>query len=47
MMTKYDAITVHDGCPNRNHCSKDEKKCCYLMSNHDCYLDSERSEVFL
>ena len=24
----------HDGCPNRNHCRKDESKCCYLVKNH-------------
>ena len=32
----------HDGCPNRGHCSKDESKCCYLLSNRNCYLDERR-----
>lgn len=39
-------ITVHDGCPNRNHCTKDEKKCCYLVHNH-CILEHEDCEDFL
>lgn len=38
---------VHKGCPNRHHCKKDEKQCCYLLSNNSCYLDSEDSEVFI
>ena len=40
-------VNVHEGCPNRGHCSKDESKCCYLLSTQQCYLDSEDSEVFL
>ena len=24
----------HRGCPNRNHCEKDETKCCYLVKGH-------------
>ena len=40
---------VHQGCPNRGHCSKDESKCCYLLSNnnHNCYLDTDYSEDFI
>lgn len=38
---------VHDGCPNRHHCEKDESKCCYLLSNKQCYLDSKYSEEFI
>ena len=38
---------VHDGCPNRGHCKKDESKCCYLLSDKHCYLDSKESEMFL
>jgi hypothetical protein len=30
-------INVHDGCPNRNHCRKDESKCCYLVKG-DCII---------
>ena len=38
----------HKGCPNRGHCSKDESKCCYLLSHtHKCYLDSNNSEEFI
>jgi hypothetical protein len=40
-------INRHEGCPNRGHCSKDESKCCYLLSNQNCYLDSDSSEEFL
>ena len=25
---------IHDGCPNRHHCKKDESKCCYLVNDH-------------
>lgn len=42
-----DKCDNHKGCPNRGHCKKDESKCCYLLSNHNCYLDSKDSEVFL
>lgn len=38
---------VHSGCPNRGHCIKDESKCCYLLSNRECYLDTRDSEDFL
>ena len=38
---------VHQGCPNRGHCSKDEEKCCYLLSKNHCYLDFEESEEFI
>ena len=35
-------------CPNRGHCSKDESKCCYLLSHtHKCYLDCEESGEFI
>lgn len=40
-------ISVHDGCPNRYHCKKDEKQCCYLMKNNTCYLDTEKAGDFL
>lgn len=40
-------ITVHDGCPNRHHCIKNESKCCYLLTNQECYLDTKNSEEFL
>ena len=40
-------VDVHKGCPNRNHCIKDESKCCYLLSNNHCYLDCEKSEDFI
>ncbi|MBQ9026947.1 MAG: hypothetical protein IJ104_11395 [Methanobrevibacter sp.] len=40
-------IDAHKGCQNRGHCIKDESKCCYLLSDHQCYLDSEDSEEFL
>ena len=46
MMTKR-KIDVHKGCPNRHHCSKDESKCCYLLSTKQCYLETKDSEVFL
>lgn len=39
-------ITVHDGCPNRHHCKKDEEQCCYLVRNQ-CYLDSDNIERFV
>ena len=44
-MTKNN--NVHQGCPNRHHCKKDESKCCYLLSNRQCYLETKDSEVFL
>ena len=40
-------IDKHKGCPNRHHCVKDESKCCYLLSNHQCYLDTEKCKRFL
>jgi len=39
---------VHQGCPYRHTCIKDESKCCYLLSNNQgCYLDSNYSEEFI
>ena len=38
---------VHQGCPYRHECNKDESKCCYLLSNHQCYLNCENSEDFI
>jgi len=39
---------VHQSCPNKGHCSKDEKHCCYLIKRtNKCYLDSEQSESYL
>ena len=38
---------VHKSCPNRGHCIKDESKCCYLLSNRQCYLDDKRSNDFI
>lgn len=35
-------IDTHKGCPNRNHCSKDETKCCYLV-NDKCII-GEKNE---
>lgn len=32
-------VDNHKGCPNRGHCSKDESKCCYLLSSDKCFLD--------
>ena len=40
-------VNVHEDCPNRGHCSRDESKCCYLLSNKHCYLDTECSEDFV
>ena len=37
---------VHDGCPYRGHCKKDEKQCCYLVTT-GCYLDNEQVEYFV
>lgn len=47
MNNRHNVHDVHKGCPNRGHCSKDESKCCYLLSSRKCYLDSNDSEVFL
>ena len=38
---------TNQGCPNHRYCSKDESKCCYLLSNHKCYLDTNDSEAFI
>ena len=39
---------VHQGCPYRHECNKDESKCCYLLSHtHKCYLDCEESGEFI
>jgi len=32
---------VHQGCPYRNSCKKDEEHCCYLQRDNTCYLDSD------
>lgn len=40
MIMTEENITVHSGCPNRNHCTKDETQCCYLVQN-ECILDEE------
>jgi hypothetical protein len=38
----------HQGCPNRNHCRKDESKCAYLISStNKCYLETVDSEDFV
>ena len=34
----------HKGCPNREHCQKEESKCCYLLNNNTCYLDYINNE---
>ena len=47
MLERETVIKRHDGCPNRNHCKKDESKCCYLLSNHNCYLNTKDSEDFI
>lgn len=39
--------SVHKGCPNREHCIKDESKCCYLLSTQKCYLETSESEDFI
>lgn len=39
---------VHDGCPYRNSCRKDEEYCCYLMKkSNGCYLNDEKCEDFV
>ena len=40
-------VNIHEGCPNRHHCSRDESRCCYLLSNRQCYLETDDSEDFL
>ena len=47
MLEKDLKAEVHNSCPNRYHCKKDESKCCYLLSTHECYLDSKYSEDFV
>ena len=47
MLKRDKEMHKHDSCPNRGHCSKDESKCCYLLSNHQCYLNCENSEDFI
>ena len=42
-----DKDNVHNGCPNKGHCSKDESKCCYLLSTQQCYIELEHSEDFI
>ena len=45
---------VHNGCPYRHSCAKDETKCCYLVNNRciinefqDNYLfKSKRDRIF-
>ena len=44
---KKKEVDNHSGCPYRGHCTKDETKCCYLLSNRNCYLNTRDSEVFL
>ena len=44
---KKKKVDIHKGCPNQGHCTKDETKCCYLLSNRNCYLNTKDSEVFL
>lgn len=39
-------IDVHCGCPNRHHCKKDERNCCYLVKNH-CLLENNDCEARL
>ena len=39
-------IDHHKGCPNRHHCEKDEKKCCYLVRK-ECLLDADYFEELL
>lgn len=48
-MLERDAVTKkHDGCPNRNHCRKNEMHCCYLRKgDNTCYLNSDESEDFV
>ena len=46
MLEREAIITRHDGCPNRHHCRKDEKQCCYLVKGK-CYLETESSEDFV
>lgn len=38
---------THQGCPYRHTCKKDEKQCCYLLSNRNCYLNTEKSKEFI
>jgi hypothetical protein len=47
MLEKDLKAAVHNSCPNRYHCIKDESKCCYLLSNRKCYLDSEKARDYL
>ena len=46
MLEREAIITRHDGCPNRHHCRKNEKQCCYLVKGK-CYLETESSEDFV
>ena len=29
---------IHEECPNEEHCSKNNEKCCYLQTKHENVL---------
>ena len=46
MNSTEEKLHIHDGCPNRSHCKKDETQCCYLVKNH-CILGRDDIERIL
>jgi len=41
MLDREELTHRHDGCSNRQTCSKDENKCCYLVKGHCIIGESE------
>lgn len=48
MLERDAIIEKHAGCPNRQHCKKNEEHCAYLQKkDNTCFLDCEYCEEYL
>jgi hypothetical protein len=42
MLEREIKVQVHNSCPNRHHCTKDETKCCYLVKGNCIIGEKEK-----